>query len=283
MKLLVDSGSTKADWIAINEEGKVLFTTQSLGLNPEVLSKDEILSRLDDKFDISQNKDKATHLFFYGAGCGTDRMKNFLSEVFQAYFSNAEISVYEDTYAAVFATTPKNEKAIVCILGTGSNCSYFDGNVLHQKVQSLGYIAMDDASGNRFGRHLLRAYYFNKMPKQLAQQFEKEFDLDADVIKQHFYKEPNPNAYLATFAEFLIKNKDEELCQKYIREEMVSFVENYIMQFENCKEVPVHFVGSIAFYLKDELKAILSEYGIEIGNVLRRPIDGLIEFHVQNN
>lgn len=282
MKLLVDSGSTKADWIAINEEGKVLFTTQSLGLNPEVLSKDEILSRLDDKFDISQNKDKATHLFFYGAGCGTDRMKNFLSEVFQAYFSNAEISVYEDTYAAVFATTPKNEKAIVCILGTGSNCSYFDGTVLHQKVQSLGYIAMDDASGNRFGRHLLRAYYFNKMPKQLAQQFEKEFDLDADVIKQHFYKEPNPNAYLATFAEFLIKNKDEELCQKYIREEMVSFVENYIMQFENCKEVPVHFVGSIAFYLKDELKAILNEYGIEIGNVLRRPIDGLIEFHLQN-
>ena len=121
------------------------------------------------------------------------------------------------------------------------------------------------------------------MPKQLAQQFEKEFDLDADVIKQHFYKEPNPNAYLATFAEFLIKTKMKNFVKKYIREEMVSFVENYIMQFENCKEVPVHFVGSIAFYLKDELKAILSEYGIEIGNVLRRPIDGLIEFHVQNN
>ena len=112
---------------------KSAFTTQSLGLNPEVLSKDEILSRLDDKFDISQNKDKATHLFFYGAGCGTDRMKNFLSEVFQAYFSNAEISVYEDTYAAVLLQHQKMKKTIVCILGTGSNCSYFDGNVLHQK------------------------------------------------------------------------------------------------------------------------------------------------------
>lgn len=282
MKLLVDSGSTKADWIAIDDNGKVLFTTQSLGLNPEVLSKGEILFRLEDKFDISHNKEKATHLFFYGAGCGTDRMKNFLTEIFQEYFSNAAISVFEDTYAAVFATTPKNEQAIVCILGTGSNCSYFDGTVLHQKVQSLGYIAMDDASGNRFGRHLIRAYYFNKMPQHLAQKFEKEFDLDADVIKHNFYKEPNPNAYLATFAEFLIKNKNEEICQKFIREEMTAFVENYITQFENCKEVPVHFVGSIAFYLKDELESILKEYGITIGNVLRRPIDGLIEFHIAN-
>ncbi len=282
MKLLVDSGSTKADWIAIDEQGKVIFTTQSLGLNPEVLTKEEIIFRLEDKFDISQNKNKATHLFFYGAGCGTDRMKNFLTDVFQEYFSNANITVYEDTYAAVFATTPKNEQAIVCILGTGSNCSFFDGHVLHQKVQSLGYIAMDDASGNRFGRHLIRAYYFNKMPKHLVEKFEREFDLDADVIKQNFYKEPNPNAYLATFAKFLIKNKEEVLFQSFIREEMTAFIENYIMQYDNCKEVPVHFVGSIAFYLKDELKTILSEYGIQMGNILRRPIDGLIEFHVAN-
>ena len=282
MKLLVDSGSTKADWIAIDSNGKILFTTQSLGLNPEVLTKEEIIARLEAKFDISHNKDKADFLYFYGAGCGTDRMKNFLTEVFQEYFSNAKVSVYEDTYAAVFATTPKNEKAIVCILGTGSNCSYFDGNVLHQKVQSLGYIAMDDCSGNRFGRHLIRGYYFNKMPQNLAKEFEKEFNVEPDAVKQNLYKEPNPNAYLATYAKFLIKHKDTEFCQKYIREEMVSFVENYIMQFENHKEVPVHFIGSIAFYLKDELEEILKEYGIQIGNVLRRPIDGLIEFHVAN-
>jgi N-acetylglucosamine kinase-like BadF-type ATPase len=282
MKLLVDSGSTKADWIAIDDSGKVLFTTQTLGLNPEVLDKEEIINRLDDKFDISHNKDKATHLFFYGAGCGTDRMKNFLSDVFQLYFKNAAVVVHEDTYAAVYATTPKDAEAIVCILGTGSNCSYFDGKVLHQKVQSLGYIAMDDCSGNRFGRHLIRGYYFNRMPKELAIEFEEEYNLDADYIKHNLYKEPNPNAYLATFAKFLIKHKDTEFCQKFIHREMESFVENYIEQFENCKKVPVHFVGSIAFYLKDELAAVLSKHGIKIGNVLRRPIDGLIAYHIMN-
>jgi N-acetylglucosamine kinase-like BadF-type ATPase len=282
MKLLVDSGSTKADWIAIDENGKVLFTTQTLGLNPEVLDKEEIISRLDDKFDISHNKLKATDLYFYGAGCGTERMKKFLSDVFKEYFPNAVINVHEDTYAAVYATTPKDQEAIVCILGTGSNCSFFDGKILHQKVQSLGYIAMDDGSGNRFGRHLLRDYYFNKMPKELASEFEEEYNLDADYIKENLYKEANPNAYLATFAKFIIKHKDNEFCKKIIRKELKDFTKNYIMQYENCKEVPVHFVGSIAFYLKDELESVLSKYEIKIGNVLRRPIDGLIAYHILN-
>jgi len=282
MKLLVDSGSTKADWIAIDDNGKVLFTTQSLGLNPEVLKKEEVISRLDDKFDISHNKDKATHLYFYGAGCGTDRMKDFLTKVFEAYFTNAVVAVHEDTYAAVYATTPKDEKAIVCILGTGSNCSYFDGKILHQKVQSLGYIAMDDGSGNRFGRHLIRGYYFNNMSEELAKEFEEEYNLDADYIKTNLYKEANPNAYLATFAKFIIKHKDNEFCKKIIKKELKSFTKNYIMQFDNYREVPVHFVGSIAFYLKDELTAMLTKYDIKIGNVLRRPIDGLIAYHILN-
>jgi len=116
MKLLVDSGSTKADWIAIDENGKVLFTTQTLGLNPEVLDKEEIISRLDDKFDISHNKLKATHLFFYGAGCGTDRMKDYLTVAFKEYFVNASVNVHEDTYAAVYATTPKMKKQLFVFL-----------------------------------------------------------------------------------------------------------------------------------------------------------------------
>ena len=282
MKLIVDSGSTKADWIAIDESGKILFTTQTLGLNPEILDEEEVVERLNDRFDILQNKNEATHLFFYGAGCGTERMKIFLSQVFQAYFPNAIVSVEEDTYAAVFATTPKGEKAIVSILGTGSNCSYFDGKDLHQKVQSLGYIIMDDCSGNVFGKELIRKYYFNKMPQHLAVEFEKEYDMTPDYIKSKLYKESNPNAYLATFAKFLIQHKEDPFCKKIIYKGMKSFVKNYIKQFDNYQEVPVHFVGSIAFYLKDELEVTFEKYQIKLGNVLRRPIDGLIAYHVAN-
>lgn len=282
MKLLVDSGSTKADWIAINKEGETIFETATLGLNPEILTEEEIISRLNHATEIAQNKDKATHLYFYGAGCGTDRMKNHLAEVFKSYFKEAIIEVHEDTYAAVYATCQLGEKAIVSILGTGSNCSYFDGEKLIQKVQSLGYIAMDDCSGNRFGRHLLRAFYFNKMPKILAEEFATEFNMDADVVKQNLYKEANPNAYLASFASFLIKHKETEFCKGFIEKEIETFVEFYIKQFEDYKNVPCHFIGSIAFHLKADLERILNRHEIILGNVFQKPIEGLIEFHKKN-
>ena len=96
------------------------------------------------------------------------------------------------------------------------------------------------------------------------------------------YKEPNPNAYLATFAKFLIENKETEFCKKIIFAAMEDFVENYIKQYENCKQVPIHFIGSIAFYLKDELQIVLTKHGLKLGNVLRRPIDGLIQYHILN-
>lgn len=283
MKLIVDSGSTKADWIALDENGKRLFTTQTLGLNPEVLQKNEVLKRLEDRFDIYNNKQKVTAVYFYGAGCGTDRMKAALTDTLKEFFLQAEVVVKEDTYAAAYATNPKKEKAIISILGTGSNCSYFDGEKLHQKIQSLGYLAMDDCSGNRFGRDLIRAYYFGKMPKDLAAIFEKQYDLDADVLKHNFYKEPNPNAYLATFAKFLVQHKDHEFLQKLIFDSLQFFIDNYISQYENYKSVNLNFVGSIAFYLKEELQQILEQNNLKLGSVLRRPIDGLIEYHTLQN
>jgi N-acetylglucosamine kinase-like BadF-type ATPase len=279
MKLIVDSGSTKADWIALDDNGNRLFTTQTLGLNPEVLDKETVIERLKDRFDIYNNRNDVSGLYFYGAGCGTDRMKDWLTGVFKEFFPKAEVLVKEDTYAAAYATNPTNEKAIISILGTGSNCSYFDGEKLHQKVQSLGYIAMDDCSGNRFGRDLIRAYYFNKMPQELAQEFEKEYDLDPDTIKHNLYKEPNPNAYLATFAKFLIQHKDHPFIQAIIVDAVEVFVDNYILQFDDAREVPVHFVGSIAFYLKAELAQVLAKHNLKTGNILRRPIDGLIDYH----
>lgn len=282
MKLLVDSGSTKADWIAVDNKGSVLFTTATLGLNPEVLTDIEIIERLNAAEQISTHKNKITNVFFYGAGCGTDRMKIFLKDLLCSYFHKAEVQVYEDTYAAVYGTTPKGEKAIVCILGTGSNCSYFDGEVLHQKVQSLGYIAMDDCSGNRFGRHIIRGYYFNEMPSELRVKLESEYNLDADFIKNKLYKEANPNAYLASFAKFLIENKETEFCRKYINEEIELFIKHYILQFENAKEVPIHFIGSIAFYLKEELTEALRLQELQIGNVYKKPMEGLINYHVLN-
>ena len=191
MILIVDSGATKADWIALDKKGEQLFLTQTLGLSPEVLTKEVIEDRLANNFELSKNRDKVTQLFFYGAGCGTDRMKKFLRKIFKDFFPKAKADVREDTYAAIYSTTKVGHQGIVCILGTGSNCSYYDGHQLFQKVISLGYIPMDDGSGNFFGRKLIRDYYYHKMPQDLAMQFEQGYNLDADVIKENLYKQ-NP-------------------------------------------------------------------------------------------
>ncbi len=279
MLLIADSGATKSDWIALDENGKQVFNSQTLGLSPEVLTREVIEDRLANNFELSQNRLKVKHLHFYGAGCGTDRMKNFLKKIFEKYFTNAKIQVKEDTFAAIYATTKIGHQGIVCILGTGSNCSYYDGRQLFQKVASLGYIPMDDGSGNFFGRKLIRDYYFNKMPQDLALKFNSEYDLDADNIKENLYKQPNPNTYLATFARFLIENKDHAYCKGVIDKGLQQFVNNYIMQFELATKVPIHFVGSIAHFLKDELTTVLERNDLIPGVIRQRPIEGLVEFH----
>ncbi|MGS2761984.1 N-acetylglucosamine kinase [Sinomicrobium sp. M5D2P9] len=279
MILIVDSGATKSDWIALDEEGNKLFLTKTLGLSPEVLTREIIDERLANNFELSNNKDKVTQLYFYGAGCGTDRMKTYLTKIFKNFFVNAKTFIKEDTYAAIHATAEPGEHAIVCILGTGSNCSYYDGSEVFQKVISLGYILMDDCSGNYFGRQLLRDYYYHRMPKSLAHKFSEAYDLEADVIKNNLYKQPNPNTYLATFARFVIENREHEYSQKLIRKGMQLFIDNAIRQYEQAESVPVHFIGSIAFYLQEELNEVMAQNNLKVGKILRRPIDNLVEYH----
>ena len=279
MILITDSGATKADWIALDDKGNQIFLTQTLGLSPEVLTAEVIIERLANNFELSKNSHLVDRLYFYGAGCGTDRMKKFLKKIFREFFPKAKIDVKEDTYAAIYSTTKIGHQGIVCILGTGSNCSYYDGHQLIQKVTSLGYIPMDDGSGNFFGRKLIRDYYFHKIPQDLALKFSKGYNLDADVIKENLYKKPNPNTYLATFARFLIENKDHPYSKGVIDKGLQQFVNNYIMQFELATKVPIHFVGSIAYYLREELAAVIERNDLVLGVIRQRPIEGLVEFH----
>ena len=279
MILIVDSGSTKTDWIAINTLGETLFATQTLGLNPQVLSSAILRERMINNFDLYQNRKEVTHLYFYGAGCGVDSPQRRIKSVFDEIFVNSEIIIKEDTYAAVYAATKPNEKSIVCILGTGSNCTYFDGVNIEQRVTSLGYILMDEASGNFFGKQLIRSYYFNTMPKGLALEFEKEYDLSPDTMKENIYRRENPNTYLATFSRFLIKHKEVPLFQDIIAKGLDRFIKHQILQFEDAREIPIHFIGSISFFLKDEIERALKVHGLSMGIIVQRPIDELVNFH----
>mgnify|MGYP000374428385 CR=1 FL=1 len=127
---------------------------------------------------------------------------------------------------------------IVCILGTGSNSCYFDGKRIHTEIDSLGYVLMDEASGNYFGKRLLRDYFYKKMPEKLRQDFASRFNLNSDVIKQNLYKEPNPNAYLASFAAFIFTSQEVNgYFYKLISEGIQRFIEDRVLCFKEAQHL----------------------------------------------
>ena len=282
MILVVDSGSTKTDWIALDNEGEEIFSTQTLGLNPQMLSNEILNERIKNNFDIYKNRKLVNKLFFYGAGCGVKDTQNRILKVFKSIFVNSEFDIKEDTYAAVYSAVDKGIPSIVNIIGTGSNCSYYDGKNVIQKVQSLGYVLMDYASGNYYGKYLIRAYYFNKMPEYLRDEFSSNYDLSPNSIKNKLYREENPNTYLAGFARFLIENKSNEYFKEIIFKGLERFIDYQILQYDDFSKVDIHYVGSIAYYLKDEITKIGKKYNLKTGKFIQRTITGLVDYHKRN-
>lgn len=279
MILIVESGSTKTDWLALDNQGNEVFSTQTLGLNPQMLSNEILNERIKNNFDIYNNRDNVRKIYFYSAGLGVKSTKERILKVFKSIFKNSDYDVKEDTYAAVYSVVDKGVPAIVNILGTGSNCSYFDGKEISQKVHSLGYVLMDYASGSYYGKYLIRAYYFNKMPKKLREEFAEKFDLSANTIKEKLYRKENPNTYLASFAKFIIDNKDDSYFNNVIEKGLRRFIDYQIMQYDNYKSVDIHYVGSIAYYLKEEITKVGNEYGLKTSKFVKKPIKGLVNYH----
>lgn len=281
MILIADSGSTKTDWVLVNPQKEVVVKATTKGLNPTVFSESDLYTTVTANKAVMEYVDDILEIYVYAAGCGTESPKKKLFILLEEVFSKASVVVKEDIYAAAFAVSNGRE-GIVSILGTGSNCCYFDGKSdITSKIPSLGYMLMDDASGNYFGRILLRDYFYNKMPKKLHDMFQEEFNLYPDDVKLNLYQKSHSNAYLAQFATFLIKHKNEVYCSQIINKGFSDFIENQITQHDRVYDLPIHFVGSISFLLQDELRKVLKSFRLNTGNFIQKPIDELVKFHLK--
>lgn len=281
MILIADGGSTKADWIALDANKNERFRVRTLGLNPAVISSEELTNRIVNMFQLINVKDEVSQVYFYGAGCGTPKACAILKDVMQDIFTNAAIAVEEDMLAAVYAASGKNP-ALVCILGTGSNSCYFDGQNMQMEVPSLGYVLMDEASGNYFGKRLIRDYFYGMMPKYMVERFENDYVLDADTIKTNIYRAPNPNMYLASFAKFMFDFKDEKYVRRLMKKGFEKFFKYRILPYNPSENLPIYFIGSIAYYFKEILDDVAEKNGLKISGVIQRPIDNLLEYHKQH-
>jgi N-acetylglucosamine kinase-like BadF-type ATPase len=229
-------------------------------------------------FQLFNIKEEVREIHFFGAGCGTPKPLEILNNVLKEIFVNATINIAEDLLAAVYAASG-NQPAIVCILGTGSNSCYYDGTSVQVNTVSLGYTVMDEASGNYFGKLLLREYFYAKMPKRIADKFEEAYNLDADFIKLNLYRQPNPNMYLASFAKFMFEFKEDKYIKKIIKRGFNDFFKYRVLPFGKTTETPIYFIGSIAFYFREILEKVAKKNDLEITGIIQRPIDNLLDFH----
>lgn len=275
--MIADSGSTKCDWRLLNDERKVIgrYTTQ--GYNPFFHSVREIFDSLKQQEDLMEKAPGVIHLYFYGAGSSNPKRKEVLDTALRLAFREAEVHVEHDLLGAALATCG-NKPGIACILGTGSNAGYFDGTQLDDDVHALGYILGDEGSGSYLGKKLLADFLYGKLPPQMNDKLRAEYKLTKEEIFDNVYRRPHPNVYLASFARFLSGNKENYYIRRLVKQGLLEFLDIHVCRFENYQEVPVHFVGSIAFFFEDVLREVAEQKHIQIGKIMKQPVEGLVKY-----
>lgn len=276
MKLIADSGSTKCDWALISEEEVTHFSTK--GLNPFFVSTEEMLETFKDVKQHFELENKPVTIYFYGAGCSNAEKSSLVLETISVAFVCDKITIEDDLKASVLAFN-EQQAFICCILGTGSNACYFDGNDIVKKTPSLGYILGDEASGAYFGKKILQAYFYHLLPSELKKDFERTYGVKKDEVLENIYKRTNANVYLASYFKFLAENSDNEFIRKMVSNGFVEFLKIHVSCYPNHRNLKVNFIGSIAHIFREELEKAAIELGITIGSCIQKPIEGLVNYH----
>jgi len=280
MVAIVDSGSTKSDWVILDEFKNVFLKTETIGFNPNFISKELIVPEIEKNNSLTSLKNSITKIFFYGSGCGVKKNCDTIKEEVGKVFFNASINVREDLLAAAYAAY-RGKPAIVCILGTGSNSCFFDGENLKIKLPSLGFLMGDEGSGSAIGKQLVRRFFMQKLPQDLHLEFQEIYNLTIDEALKNMYHTTRPNAFLADFNKFVVERKEHPYFKKMVFEEMKSFFEYQVLPYEESKESEINFIGSIAYYYEKILRSVASEFNLNVGHVVQKPIESLVNYHIK--
>ena len=277
--LIADSGSTKSDWLAIDEVGKEIGQFSTMGFNPYFHSSELVAKELSSHSEMIKLAPEVSKVFFYGAGSSSSEMCSIIEKGLSKVFSQAEINVGHDLNGAAYSTW-SGEPAITCILGTGSNSCYFDGNEVYEEVPSLAYILGDEGSGSWFGKRLLRAFFYKKLPKEIHDDFVKTFNFSVSEINKRVYTEPNPNVFLASYMKFIAKHKSADIVKEWLQDGFGAFLDIHVACFDNFKQMPIHFIGSVAYHFSEDLSLACEKRGMKMGNLIKKPIEGLAKYHL---
>ena len=280
MIAIVDGGSTKCDWVILENSGKISQKTESIGFNPNIINADLIPQEIEKNPHLFLIKNQLDYIYFYGSGCGTVENALLVETQLQKVFPYAKVTVKEDLTAAAYAAY-NGKPAIVCILGTGSNSCYFDGESIRRDLPSLGFLIGDEGSGSALGKHLVRRFFMKKLPQDLHQEFVETYHLTIEDAIKNMYHNPRANAYLAEFNKFVVQRKQHPYFQNMVFDEMKNFFEYQVLPYEEAREAEINFIGSIAYYYENTLRSVATELNLNVGHVVQKPIESLVDYHIK--
>jgi N-acetylglucosamine kinase-like BadF-type ATPase len=277
IKLIADSGSTKADWCLIggNENGH--YNTQ--GISPYFLNAQQIKEILERELLPQLPPDvQIDEIYYYGTGCLQPKSVQIVQTALKSVWPVAAIDVKHDLMGAARALCGR-KPGIASILGTGSNSCYFDGTNIAKNNPGLGYVLGDEGSGAVLGKKLLQMYLYNSFDDELRGRFDMMYNTTNDEILENVYRKPLPNRYLASFARFLGENRGHYIIENILEDGLNEFFFNHIYKYSESWTHPLHFTGSIAWNFKDIIQELCDLYELQLGRILRSPMEGLVEYH----
>jgi N-acetylglucosamine kinase-like BadF-type ATPase len=281
LRIVADSGSSKTDWVVIDENGQQVDKIRTIGFNPYFQSSELIFAEVEEGFQhLHEYLNQVEAVYFYGAGCSSPEKNQVVEHALQPLFRNAKITINHDLEAAAVATLG-DKPGIACIIGTGSNSCVWENNHVVDNVPSHGYIFGDEASGSYLGKELVRRYLMGQLNNNLTLSFEETFKLSKEQILNATYREPSPNVFLAKFAQFYSLHPMDSSLQAIIEEGFHKFFEVRILPYHNHTHYKLGFVGSIAYYFQASLKKVAEKYGMEVAQIVQCPIDSLVAYHAQ--
>ena len=266
--------------MVIDEQGNALSEFHTMGFNPYFHDADLVESKMRESQEAAALAQEVSKVYFYGAGSSSEALCAIIREGLERVFTAADVHVGHDLDGAAYSTYA-GDPAITCIIGTGSNSYYFDGSTTSEKVPALAYILGDEASGSWFGKRLLALHLYQKLDPTVDADFASTFGFSKDDIVNRVYQEPNANVFLASFMTFIGRHQEVPQIISLLEEGFQAFIDVHVKCYDNYQDVPVHFVGSVAYHFQPVLRHVCEREGIEVGHIIKRPIDGLAEYHVK--
>ena len=278
MIAVVYSGSKSAFWKIANN-GKTIAECTMPGINPCFNEPKHILYLLSKNIALINYAEQIKRIYVFAAGTSAPSKQKELADTLNVFFKNSKITVKDDLYGASIAAC-YNQTGIVCILGSGSNCAYYDGKNPEQNNYGLGFILGDEGSANYLGKILLKRYLENKLPEDLKLKFEEKHNVDRSNALERVYKKPGVQQYLSSFLDFYIENITHKYIVQLIDQAFECYFKIYLMPtIAKHPNEEIHFVGTVAGNFQDRLRTIAQKHGINIISITKEPIYNLLNYY----